>query len=191
MFEAMGAGWNFRLWNEEVLEREFGGEWPQLSSQCCHLSQQSNVARYLILREHGGLYLDTDVELFCLPGQGGFDDPEQRGSWIAGTSAAPDPLQVNPAVLASEPGGAYVTRMVEAIEHGEVDLSRHMAAGPCLAIDKIGPEVHIWPGHVWHGRRGQAGALGHHYGWGPKLKSFLRRHKLPPTNDIADATSKT
>lgn len=173
-------GWNYRLWSESQLHAQFFPEWSDLAVKCCHLSQQSNVARYLILEKFGGLYFDADVELFDLP-----DD--LRGAWIAGTSASPDPAQLNPCCLAAPPGHPYIARMLEAIQRGEVDLSGHMMAGPLLAIREYGPDVNIWPAHVWHGRRGQPGALGHHYGWGPKLGSFLRRHKLPPTNDIGVA----
>ncbi len=173
--------WNYEVWNEAALEIAFPEHWPQLFSQCCHLSQASNVARYLILRRHGGLYLDTDVELFQLP-------LFISGAWIAGTSENPDPHQLNPCCLAAPPGHPYINRMLGAIERGEVDLSGHMMAGPLLAVEKYSSEdVSIWPAHVWHGRRGQQDALGHHYGWGPKLGSFLRRHKLPPTNDIGVA----
>lgn len=174
------ALWRYRLWSESDLCRKFGDRWFVLDGRCCHLSQRSNVARYLILEAYGGLYLDTDVELFALP-------EGLAGAWIAGTSSRPGCYGVNPCVLAACPGHAYVERMLMGIERGEVDLGQHMSAGPTLAADKIGPDVNVWPADVWHGRRGQSDALGHHYGWGPKLKSFLRCHGMPPTGDACDA----
>lgn len=176
---AMVRLWQCQLWTERELTVEFGGEWSQLYSQCCHVSQASDVARYLILRKHGGLYLDTDVELFRLP-EG--VDLAGKPAWIAGTIDPPGTHGgTNGCCLASEPGGAYVTRMLNKIQSGQVDLGRHMAAGPFLCGDSLGPDVGIWQKHVWHGKRGDPGVCGHHYGWGPRLKSFLRAHGMPPT----------
>lgn len=172
--------WDHRVWTEAILQRHFPLSWPELAARCCHLSQASNVARYLILQSEGGLYLDTDVEVFCMPG-------DLSGAWIAGTSPEHDLRQVNPCCLAAPPGHPYILRMLDAILCGEVDLSSHMAAGPIIAAGKIGPDVNIWPAHVWHGKRGDSRALGHHYGWGPRLKSFVRFGRMPPTGDAGVA----
>jgi len=39
-------------------------EHNSLLAQACHLSQRSNIWRYLIMNKFGGLYVDTDVEPF-------------------------------------------------------------------------------------------------------------------------------
>lgn len=170
------TGWGRCQWSEEVLVLAFGARVRNLFARCCHVSQASDVARYLILEKLGGLYLDTDVELFELP------DLDGSPAWIAGTTATPGQHGgVNGCVLASEPGGAFVSRMLAKIESGQVDLGRHMAAGPFLCGEMLGQDVKIWPKVAWHGRRGEPGAYGHHYGWGPRLKSFLRAGGMPPT----------
>jgi len=169
--------WFYTRWCDEDLELAFD-EWSELASRCCHVSQQSDVARCLILGRFGGLYLDTDVELFALP-------ENLVGTWIAGTSNDPAERTVNGCCLACEPGAAYVRRMLDKIRSGQVDLGKHMAAGPDLCMAELGPDVNIWPAQVWHGRRGDGVALGHHYGWGPKIGSFLRSGNMPPTSPLA------
>lgn len=56
----LNPGWTMTTWTEENLRTRF----PDLIARACHLSQRSNVYRYEILLDHGGIYLDTDFE--CL-----------------------------------------------------------------------------------------------------------------------------
>jgi len=171
-FQAYLAGWEHSLWDAEELWRAFGDEWILLADKCRDLATMVDVARLLVLRKHGGLYLDADVEVFALPG-------ELHGSWIAGTDEDPGRLAVNNCVLASEVDGAYVSRMLDRIQAGGVDLGKHCEAGPRLCSAEFSLDVYPWPRRVWHGRRGELGVMGHHYGWGYQLDSFVRAGKLP------------
>jgi hypothetical protein len=179
--QAREAGYSYVLWSDGDLDRTFS-DWRALARRCCHLSQQSNVARYLILEKLGGFYLDTDVELFRLPG-------ELHGSWIAGTSEPISPRAVNPCCLACEPHADYPARMLAEIRSSRVDLGKHMAAGPFLAVASMGVDVNIWPRDIWHGKRGNPRAMGHHFGWGHRFASFLRRRQLPPASPFANPES--
>ena len=162
-------GWEHRLWTHRTADALLDGtRWGELKARCCHLSQRSNVLRYYVLCVMGGLYLDTDVELFGLPG-------DLRGAWIAGTDDGRP--AVNPAVMASEPNHPYLQRLVEALPG--IDLGVQGSAGPalaaaCLGADSPGGVPEVWPRAVWHGRRNQRESLGHHYNWGLNLRSFKR-----------------
>jgi mannosyltransferase OCH1-like enzyme len=54
-------GWEMKLWTEENLPPS---RYPELIKQCAHVSQQSDIYRYEIGLQEGGVYIDTDFQ--CL-----------------------------------------------------------------------------------------------------------------------------
>lgn len=68
---AQTAGWNYRLWTEEAVRRQWGEEtaWKLISSLrgtaplAMYASLLSDWVRWRVLAEYGGLYLDTDTTL--------------------------------------------------------------------------------------------------------------------------------
>jgi mannosyltransferase OCH1-like enzyme len=79
----LNSDWDVYLWHDEtgaasvvsvrlsgpdrtngVCSSHFTSRYPELLRQACHLSQRSNIWRYELVREFGGLYVDTDVEPF-------------------------------------------------------------------------------------------------------------------------------
>jgi hypothetical protein len=57
-WRAHHPGWGSILWTAEML----GGIAPGIARVARDLSQLSDLYRYQILREHGGVYVDTDYE---------------------------------------------------------------------------------------------------------------------------------
>jgi len=53
-------GWTLKLWTPE----NFTSHYPDLVARCDKPSNASNIYRYEIMLQHGGVYLDTDFE--CL-----------------------------------------------------------------------------------------------------------------------------
>lgn len=68
--------WTLVLWTDPEGTHHVEGNWrgrtlltapppyQDLLGKACHLSQRSNIWRYLITSRYGGLYVDTDVEPF-------------------------------------------------------------------------------------------------------------------------------
>jgi hypothetical protein len=164
----VSSRWEYRLWDEasiRYLSAEARDLWHRLAPLCCHASQRSNLLRYLVLYEFGGLYLDTDVELFYLP-EAGFD-----GSWVTGVQDG-DSTCVNTCAISCVPRSCLVWRVLDRLPH--VNLGEHMSAGAALLRACLDADVGVWPVACWHGRRGQPDAFGHHYGWGHLTRSFAR-----------------
>src|SRR6185503_2498202 len=60
-------GWEYRLWTDEDLHAFVAREYPDFLAIYEGYSQhikRVDAARYLILRTHGGLYVDLDFECF-------------------------------------------------------------------------------------------------------------------------------
>lgn len=59
-FAALNPGWELRTWRDEALELFGIGE--LLRRRARSLAELANLTRYEVLRRHGGVYVDTDVE---------------------------------------------------------------------------------------------------------------------------------
>jgi mannosyltransferase OCH1-like enzyme len=69
---ALHPGWDVILWSDPTglssvgssmrSRVDAGPEYAALLARACHLSQRSNIWRYLITSLYGGVYADTDVE---------------------------------------------------------------------------------------------------------------------------------
>jgi len=158
------AGWSYTLWTAQDMERlskKSSTMFYMLSPKCCNITQQSNIARYLILRDYGGLYLDTDVELCLLPGQ-------LEGAWIPATSAMHG---IGSFALACPSHHPWVERIVSMCT--EIDLGISCSAGSKLVAKSKGPDVNVWPKRVWSNRNGQP-VLGTHAWRGHSMGHFSK-----------------
>jgi mannosyltransferase OCH1-like enzyme len=68
-WKRLHPSWEIRMWAEgkNIGELASGTQilksrHPRLLEQCCHLSQRSNVWRYDLVEQLGGVYLDTDFQ---------------------------------------------------------------------------------------------------------------------------------
>ena len=154
-------GWVHTLWTAEDMSRlssESYRMFQDLSVKCCNISQQSNIARYLILRDCGGLYLDTDVELLALPEQ-------LEGAWIPATAAMHGIGSFALACPAHHPWAERIVAMCT-----EVDLSVNGTAGSKLVARSKGPDTNVWPLKTWD--RNGRGVLGTHAWRGHSMGHF-------------------
>lgn len=62
-FLAQQQEWQFRTWRDADIE-SFGPEIVRLCGECRNPAEMSDVLRFVILEQHGGVYVDTDFE--CL-----------------------------------------------------------------------------------------------------------------------------
>lgn len=160
------AGWEYRRWTAEDvrgLPGEAGKLFRDLSPKCDTISQQSNLARYLILREVGGLYLDTDVELNKLPLM-------IEGAWVAGSTSI---FQVCSCILACPAHHSWIERVVGLLT--KVDLSVRGSAGSKLIAESLADDVSVWSRSCW-GRNAQRSEFGAHHWMGDSMGHFT----IPP-----------
>ncbi len=57
-------GWKHVLWNDEKINEKLNITHPNILHECKNFSEKSDILRFEILYQFGGLYIDTDFE--CL-----------------------------------------------------------------------------------------------------------------------------
>jgi glycosyl transferase-like sugar-binding protein len=134
--------WKFRVWRDRDLRRLV----PAVSvTRARHLTELSDLLRFAVLRRHGGVYVDTDVE--CLRP---FDELLAGHTAVLGYEK---PGRVGSAVLASVPGHPF---FVDAARQADrtVGLGANSAdaTGPYLLtlLARDYPEVTILPPHAFY-----------------------------------------
>jgi mannosyltransferase OCH1-like enzyme len=164
---AHAAGWSYSIWSAadvSNLTAESQAIFRALSPRCCHISQQSNVLRYLVLHDQGGLYLDTDVDLRAMPE--GLTD-----AWVASCRGRHG---VSGFALAAPANHPSIARIVHKLP--DTDLAKHAEAGPAL-LSKNLDGFNLWPVEAWRDTEGGPSAIyGHHLCSGRAGGTFA----LPP-----------
>jgi hypothetical protein len=170
--------WEFRLHTGEHLR---GLVNQRLLDAAPTATQKSQIARYEILRQCGGVYVDFDVE--CLRPI----DSLLVGE--VGVAAAEDDDAVGVAVLACRPGDRLMQRCIEALPascHFRGDVPRESGAwffAPHLLAEPAW-RLHWWqafyPRH-WSGRvvAPPSGAYAEHY-WDASWQGRAIRAEVPP-----------
>ena len=115
-WEAHHPGWESILWTEDNLPRLRNQRVFDAANRIAPRSVgqlRADVARYEILLEHGGVYVDTDMECLrpidtLLEGVECFAGWEAQGIWV------------NNAVLGAAPGHPFMAALVDGLEHNVV-----------------------------------------------------------------------
>lgn len=160
-------GYIYRLWDFSDLEdltEESQKLFLFLSPRCSDISQQSNVLRYLILQNCGGLYLDVDVRILRLPGS-------LEGAWVP---TARNMHRIGSFALACPPGHPWIVRLVQMCSQSPLHVSH--SAGSKLVADSLSPDVNRWPLEAWRDTKRQQAEYGCHRYAGTKMGHF----KIPP-----------
>jgi len=91
--------WKYRLWTEEDVKL-LNMRFPELYKQETKYSKKSNILRYEILYQFGGVYIDTDVE--CLKP---FDVLHENYDFYAGISQLDEGIvYIGSAIIGAKPG---------------------------------------------------------------------------------------
>jgi len=161
------AGWSCAIWSAadvSNLTKASQALFRALSPRCCHISQQSNVLRYLILRDQGGLYLDTDVDLRAMPE--GLTD-----AWIASCHGRHG---VSGFAMAAPANHSSLERIVANLS--TIDLTKHAETGPVLLSQNL-EGFNLWSVAAWRDTEGGPSAIyGHHLCSGRARGTFV----MPP-----------
>ncbi len=91
-------GWEYKLWTDDdiaSLKLENG----DLLERAVNYGQKSDILRYEILHQFGGLYVDIDFECFAP-----FDDLHHTYNFYAGISNGVRSFAINNAIFGSAPG---------------------------------------------------------------------------------------
>jgi len=109
-WRTLGTPWEYRLWRDEEIEALFQTARPDLLPLYRSLPyavQKADIARYLILAEHGGVYADLDVVLVHFP-------DEMSGERLI--LAPTHPVGVSIDFMATEPGHPLMTEALNSVE---------------------------------------------------------------------------
>jgi glycosyl transferase-like sugar-binding protein len=129
--------WRFRVWRDRDLRRLVPAG---SAARARHRTEVSDLLRFAVLRRHGGLYVDTDVE--CLRP---LDELLEGHTVVAGYEK---PGRVGSAVLASVPGHPFfVDAARQAARTVGLGANSADATGPYLLtlLARDYPEVTILP----------------------------------------------
>ena len=117
--------WEYRLWNEDNFDVK-STPYTEEAYAAGKYAFVSDVARLKALHDEGGVYLDTDVEVFKSL------EPLLKHKAFAGFEGSKH-KPVGTCVMASETGGSWVTEMLEAYNgrhftkpDGEPDLTTNV-----------------------------------------------------------------
>lgn len=100
--------WEYRLWNEEAFDVN-QTPYTREAYQAGKFAFVSDYVRLVALKSEGGLYLDTDVEVFKP-----FDDLLELNAFAGFEGSKHQPLGT--CVMASEPNGEWVAEMLNAYQ---------------------------------------------------------------------------
>lgn len=144
-------GWRFTTWTEDNLPPS---RYPELLAKCCHLSQRSNIIRWELLLDLGGVYVDTDFE--CVKNIAPILENAQvvvgQKQTFEGESPFPGRAWYVSAFAAAVPGHPLFQAMVDDIPNVDVAqslslgsrfLTRHALA--CPAPIKVMAPRYLYP----------------------------------------------
>ena len=117
--------WEYKLWNEDNFNVNYN-DYTREAYEAKKFAFVSDVVRLMAIKEYGGLYLDTDVEVFK-----SFDNLLSYTAF-AGFEGSKH-LPMGTCVMASEVGGEWVSEMLDAYRNrhfllpdGTVDLTTNV-----------------------------------------------------------------
>ncbi|CRX38792.1 glycosyltransferase family 32 protein [Estrella lausannensis] len=114
-------GWEYKLWTEaEVAKITLVN--PGIYQKVKNLGAKSDILRYEILYQFGGVYVDTDFECFC---PAFFDWAAEQYDFFAGieTLKGCPKLHICNALIGSKPGHPLLQRMLQELQNLKESMS--------------------------------------------------------------------
>ena len=160
---AQAAGWGYEIWSAADVGRLGWASqvlFRALSPRCLHIAQQSNILRYLVLRDQGGLYLDTDIDLQAMP-------EDLTDAWMARCHGR---YGVSGFALAAPAGHLSIERLVRNLAVS--NLMQHASAGSAL-LSRNTEGFNLWPIKAWREEDDNPATYGHHLCSGRASGTFI------------------
>jgi mannosyltransferase OCH1-like enzyme len=153
-------GWDIKIWTggRDIGELVTGSQvaksrYPHLLKRCCHLSQRSNIWRYEIIEQFGGLYLDTDFEpIKCIES---IIEDKSAFAGKAYTCHGETGIQIQTgcALIGSTPHHPWLREMVFSIEGQDPSARGSLGVGYFTQITSRHPEVHLFEPDIFYSTR--------------------------------------
>jgi mannosyltransferase OCH1-like enzyme len=117
-----------------------GAEQFDLLARACHLAQRANIWRYLVLLQHGGLYIDHDLEPL-LP----LDSLANNCAAFTARRQNTPYLMCENAFMGAEPSHPWIAELVAKLTTKDPATSLSMGCDYLTEITTHHPEVAIFP----------------------------------------------
>jgi mannosyltransferase OCH1-like enzyme len=176
--------WEFRTWTDSELPKL---TFPDAFERCRNFGEASDVLRYEVLHQFGGVYVDTDVE--CLQP---IDRLVERVSAFAGFAR---PNVIGSAIVGAVPEHPAITKTLEVVCAGAGSGPQVQATGPVALTRVLGEAEDVelfdratfYPLDYWQipfsdvdrGDLGESYAIHHwHATWQTRENLMLRTREL-------------
>jgi mannosyltransferase OCH1-like enzyme len=153
-WQKLHPGWEIKVWAEGPIIGELvdgshvlKSHFPHMLERCCHLSQRSNIWRYELIEQLGGLYLDPDFEPVKCIEPIIKDMPAFAGQALtsyteAGTRRTK--IEVGCSLIGSVPHHPWAQDLRDSLENRDSSVSRSLGFGYFTEITSRHPEVHLF-----------------------------------------------
>jgi len=118
--------WEYHLWTDENVQYLYLQNRP-LYEAATNLGQKSDILRYEILYQFGGLYVDTDFE--CLKP---FDVLNETCDFYAGIIDHIKSPQICNALIASTPGHPIIDKCIKKLRGAKISQTPEQQTGPAF-----------------------------------------------------------
>lgn len=157
-WESLHPEWKVKVWSETkgrtasltCWDETIDSSFPELLRHCCHLSQRSNIWRYELLHQLGGLYLDTDFEpVKCL-------DPLIMGlKAFAGRCHVVNSSSttIGNSIIGCVPRHDWTKDLICNLTSQDPGTSMSMGSGYFNEITSKHPEIHLFDPDVFYSQR--------------------------------------
>lgn len=125
--------WDLVIWDEKKIDKNLKVHHPKILSKCKNFSEASDLLRFDILHQFGGLYIDTDFE--CVKS---IDNLVSNKSFLIFRQ---NPYFICGAFIASEKSHAKIKILVNGIPNRfktHKDKTAHEKFGPAYITEKLG-----------------------------------------------------
>ena len=130
--------WSYILWDDKKIESDLAISHPKVFENCKSFSEKSDILRFEILHQFGGLYIDTDFE--CLKNIDPlFEDRKIVLFWQ-------QPKKICGAFFGASKHNAQVKSLIDGLPSREKSHGNRIADckyGPVYITEKLGWETGI------------------------------------------------
>ena len=157
-WKSLHPDWEVKIWSEHPEQptiltcqnETLNSSFPNLLKNCCHLSQRSNIWRYELLFQLGGLYLDTDFEpIKCIEPL--IDGLEAFAGWCHVSN--PPSIQIGCAMIGCRPHNNWLRDLIKNMTTRDPRISLSLGSRYFTEHTSKHPEVHLFEPEVFYSQQ--------------------------------------